>query len=443
MKRYQSLDLAKGFTILGVIFFHAGMQFFDHWEDLNLENPQILIILLTIMAMWGGLFVMISGITNIIASFQKKEKKIKTFYPLFIFSILIIFIHFFYNLIVAPADSLLVNYHDNQRKELSGLNLLERATDFKRSLGRSFPPMERWYENSSLLTIGFNLMIVSFLLPLIMRIKLKNKFTMPILIFFCCLLTIFLNYSRVQIESIPNVVDYKNNFSALLTKQTFSYNSYQKISKVPILDTIIKFIFALIYERPYPIFPYLGFTLFGCLIGLSIARKKYFKDKYLFLLTGFILSLIGLINLFLNKPTDIFFVNTFWFNKTIFEFGFFILNINIFIIFFDYLNKKGKVWFKNIQNLGFVSLSIYIFQTPLTYILHYAIKPFIKIAAFNLSDAMYFSIFNIIIWLIIVKIWSKFNFKFGIEYWLDKLYPLIKRKSYKFTSIKNNKKKQT
>jgi hypothetical protein len=286
-------------------------------------------------------------------------------------------------------------------------------------------------------------MIISFLLPLILKIKFKNKFTMPLLIFLCCLLTIFLNYLRVKIEGIPDVADYKNNFSVIFEKDSFIYDSYQQISKIVILDILIKFFFGLIYERPYPIFPYLGFTFFGCLIGLSLAKKRYQKDKLLFLLTGFILSLVGLINLIISKPEDIFFVNTFWFNKTIFEFGFFILNINIFIILFDILNKKKNKIFKSIQNLGFLSFSIYIFQTPLTFILYYSIFPFIKIANFDLQSAMRFAILNMTTWFIIAQIWAKFNFKFSLEYFFNKFWPLIKRKSYKFTSFVNSKKKAT
>ncbi len=401
MPRYQSLDLTKGLTILGVIFFHAGMQFFDEFENLNFEKPNLLLIFLAILAMWGGIFIMVSGITHGVMSAIRQEKKQKIFYPLFSYSLILIIVHFFYNYVVAPADSILVNSFDDKTL--------------------SFPSINRLFDNSSLLTIGLNLLIISFLIKLLLKLNFKKHLTIPLLIFITCCLTIGLNYARIKLETIPTATDYRNEFS----------NLFQKIP------------FALIYERPYPLFPYFGFTLFGIIISLALAKKQYQRNKYLFLITGFLFSLIGLINLTTNHPSNILLINTFWFNKTLFEFGFFILSINLFLIFFDLLNKKNKPILSSIQNMGFLSLTIYILQTPLAVLTYFLISKYIKIATFNLNKAAVFACFNMIVWYVIAQIWAHFHFKFSLEYFLDKLFILIKRKSCKFESYATNQKKKT
>jgi len=263
----------------------------------------------------------------------------------------------------------------------------------------------QYFEGSSISTIGLNLIIVSLLLFFLLRNKgfEKEKRNYWVLGTSGFVIMLF-SFTRIYLFGIVDKSIQAKNY---------------------LLATILSFTIA----NPYPLFPYLAYGLFASIIGLMIYKKRKNLIKKIFIPIGLFFLIYGLAGC-MNFPKTISKADYFWYFKTHLELGIFILVIIFFLLTFEFrikkiINMPFIKWFSRI------SLTIYLFETLLSEIfgkiLNY-LKP-----AWNqtINGCLIFGASNIVIWILILWIWQKNNFKFSLEYWWVKIFHKLGKKSTK------------
>ena len=192
-----------------------------------------------------------------------------------------------------------------------------------------------------------------------------------------------------------------------------------------LLATMLSFSIA----NPYPLLPYLAYGLFASILGLMMYKKRKNLIKKVFIPIGFFFFIYGLVGS-MNFPKTISKADYFWYFKTNLELGIFILIITFFLLTFELRDKK-------IINIPFIkwfsriSLTVYLFETLLSEIFGKILDCLIPAWNQTINGCLIFGASNIIIWILILWIWQKNNFKFSVEYWWVKIFRKLGKESTK------------
>jgi len=396
-KRIDSLDFLRGISLILVVFFHTSVYNYANIHKIDFNNPPIIVVLISFLVLWGGLLIFYSGIVNTIMFFERIEKlgNLKQAKFSFIAGSIYIIIHYILNIFLGRWN---IDFINNQ----PDMTVIASST---RNMQPIFPHITKFFEGSSISTIGLNLIIVTLLLFFLLRNKgfEKEKRNYWVLGTSGFVIMLF-SFTRIYLFGIVDKSIQAKNY---------------------LLATILSFTIA----NPYPLFPYLAYGLFASIIGLMIYKKRKNLIKKIFIPIGLFFLIYGLAGC-MNFPKTISKADYFWYFKTHLELGIFILVIIFFLLTFEFRNKK-------IINIPFIkwfsriSLTIYLFETLLSEIfgkiLNY-LKP-----AWNqtINGCLIFGASNIVIWILILWIWQKNNFKFSLEYWWVKIFHKLGKKSTK------------
>jgi hypothetical protein len=274
-----------------------------------------------------------------------------------------------------------------------------------RNMQPTFPRITKFFEGSSISTIGLNLIIVTLLLFFLLRNKgfekeKRNYWLLGTLGFIIMLFS----FTRIYLYGMVD--------------QSIQAKNY-------LLATMLSFTIA----NPYPLFPYLAYGLFASIIGLMIYKKRKNLIKKIIIPIGFFFFIYGLVGCMIF-PKTISKADYFWYFKTHLELGVFILIITFFLLTFEFRNKK-------IINIAFikwfsrVSLTVYLFETILSEIIGKILNYLIPVWNQTINGCLIFGASNIIIWILILWIWQKNNFKFSLEYWWVEIFHKLGKKSTK------------
>src|SRR5690606_35810752 len=72
-KRIGSLDVLRGLALMLIIFFHSSIYNFANIHKIDFENPPLVIIIMSFMALWGGIFIIYSMVVNTIMLTRRSE----------------------------------------------------------------------------------------------------------------------------------------------------------------------------------------------------------------------------------------------------------------------------------------------------------------------------------------------------------------------------------
>ena len=396
-KRIDSLDFLRGISLILVVFFHTSVYNYANIHKIDFNNPPIIVVLISFLVLWGGLLIFYSGIVNTIMFFERIEKlgNLKQAKFSFIAGSIYIIIHYILNIFLGRWNIDFINNQPDMTVVASSI----------RNMHLTFPRITKLFEGSSISTIGLNLIIITLLLFFLLRNKgfEKEKRNYWVLGTSGFVIMLF-SFTRIYLFGIVDKSIQAKNY---------------------LLATILSFTIA----NPYPLFPYLAYGLFASIIGLMIYKKRKNLIKKAIIPIGLFFFIYGLIGC-MNFPKTISKADYFWYFKTHLELGIFILIVTFLLLTFEFRNKK-------IINIPFIkwfsriSLTIYLFETLLSEIfgkiLNY-LKP-----AWNqtINGCLIFGASNIVIWILILWIWQKNNFKFSLEYWWVKIFHKLGKKSTK------------
>ncbi len=330
-KRIDSLDFLRGTSLILVVFFHTSVYNFVNIHKINFNNSPMIVVIISFLVLWGGLLIFYSGMVNTIMFSGRIEKSgsLKHANFLYIAGGIYIIIHYILNVFLGRWN---VDFINNQ----PDMTVVAASI---RNMQLIFPPITKFFDGSSISTIGLNLIIVTSLLFFLFKTKgfekeKRNYWVLGMLGF------VIMLFSFVRIY-LYNIVG-----------QSIQAKNY-------LLATMLSFAIA----NPYPLLPYLAYGLFASMIGLMIYKKRRKLIKKVIIPIGlfFIYGLVGC----MNFPKTISKADYFWYFKTHLELGIFILIITFFLMIFEFRNKK-------IINIPFikwfsrVSLTVYLFETFLS-----------------------------------------------------------------------------
>ena len=397
--RIQSLDILRGIAIIFIILFHASIYNFANIHKLDFSNPPLVIILMSFMALWGGIFIIYSMVVNsyMLAGRLKQSQSNKIFSHLAIVSFLLLVTHYILNIFLGRWN---VDFINNQPDMTFVASTLRNMT-------LTFPHITKFFEGSSLSTIALNLLFLTALLYFLFKNNGIEKKHRNYLILASLGIFIML-FSFVRVSLYP------------LLNESITTNNY-----------VLSFVYSFVLSNPYPLIPYLAYGCFGALIGLLIFEQRKDLLKKIILPTGVLFLIFGIFGM-MNFEKTISKPDYFWFFKTNFELGIFLLLIpGTFLILENkkYLLSKLNFlkWFSG------VSLTIYLSETFLSEVLRVIVTPIIPSWNKTINGCLLFGAFNIIIWLIILFFWKKVDFKYSLEYFWVKLFKKLDKESTKMS----------
>lgn len=396
-KRLKSMDILRGMALMFIILFHSSIYNYANIHKIDFSNPPILIVLMSFMALWGGIFIIYSTVANTVMILKRnqKESNPKIFICLTIAGGIYLFFHYILNIFLGRWN---VDFINNKPDMTFIAGTL-------RNMHLSLPHITKFFEGSSLSTIALNLIILSWVLFLLLKNNGVNKAARNYLwLGIPGFLIMVLSFVRVSLYGqFTNAVESNNYFLAILYSFTLA--------------------------NPYPLLPYLAYGFFGALIGLMIFSNRKDLLKKVIAPIGIFFILFGLIGM-TNFPKTISKPDYFWYFKTNLELGLFlIMLISAFLLFehkTKFLNKLPVMeWFSRI------SLTIYMLETFLSEIVRIILHSFLPNWDQTINGCLAFGVFNIVIWIVILFFWKKVNFKYSLEYFWVKFFDKIGKSSTK------------
>jgi surface polysaccharide O-acyltransferase-like enzyme len=402
-KRIESLDILRGIALMFLILFHSSIYNYANINKIDFSNPPIIVVLMSFMAIWGGIFIIYSMVANTIMLLRRSEKFVnfKIFFYSIIAGITYIFFHYILNIILGRWDNDFVNNNPN----------LTIVANSLRNTNINFPNITKFFEGSSLSTIALNLVILSIVLFLLFRRNGIEKEKRNYLILgISGILIMVLSFVRVPIF--------------YLFTQAIEMKNY-------LLATLYTFAIA----NPYPLLPYLAYGIFGAMIGIMIYKGRNKLLKIIVIPLGVLFITYGLFGI-MNFEKTISTPDYFWYFKTNFELGLFMLLLVFSVLFLEsksnLLNKLSVIkWFSR------VSLTIYMLETTTSEIFRITLFRIWPSWNQTINGCLLFGLLNIILWIVILFFWKKINFKYSLEYYWVIFFDKIGRGSTKMDFYHN------
>ena len=251
-----------------------------------------------------------------------------------------------------------------------------------RSGALSFPHVAKLFEGSSLSTIGINLIVLSAVLYLLFRNGGINK--------------------------------EKRNYWILGASGVFiMLISFTRVHLYPMFDTSI--ITSFLLANPYPLLPYLSYGLIASMFGLMLYFNRKDLLKWVGLPLGLFFLVYGVIGC-MNFEKTISTPDYFWYFKTQMELGLFMLGTLAVLFFIDFKGKELKS-LTFIKYFSWVSLTVYMLETLVSEVFGKALSYVLPSWNQTINGCLLFGAGMIVVWIGILALWSRVNFKYSLEYW--------------------------
>jgi hypothetical protein len=189
-----------------------------------------------------------------------------------------------------------------------------------------------------------------------------------------------------------------------------------------------------------PILPYWGFGLFGTSLGLALARssvegrasrrvlRPFAWIGLLWLVAGGA-GLFALPTTMLEREVDLY-----WYCIVLFQLGLFVLLIAAALSVLDLAENRPPALLralKPVRRLGTVSLSIFVSETVLSQLVAKLADALFPGWSLELGPCLAFGALNTVLWLGIVALWARFDFRYSMEWLSVRVYALLGRPSNK------------
>jgi len=426
-KRLKSLDSLRGFAIFCMVLFH-GFQLLE--IDLMgvasslTDNPAAKVI--EFMARMAGIFVVISGISNSMSIYSRYSKGItngkKVIIESFIVGLwLIVLERVVYRLIDRPITGGGIYDFDKGPTYYSLILGYLETGEF-----HPIPLYPTFFSSGALSMMGFSLMFYSVLLVFLFRNDGYKKNHRNLLIV-GILATSIIIISPMLIDILRPVW-----VQALID---------EKYGKAIVVGILV--------GDSDPMLPFLGFALYGVMIGIAI-KSNVPKKNFLFfgILISAIYIILGVIGYkTLGEPPVEHILRTLPIQTTHLQIGIMILVITI-LVYSEISNKtekikettkivndEGKKMKKKKKSIPFLqlfgkfSLTMYLLESFVGSVIKLLIIDKIFPGwAQNLALVVCYSFIIVILWILIVNVWIKFG-QIGSYDWMTGLIKIKVRKT--------------
>jgi len=422
-KRIASLDFARGLAIFLMTFFHSFSHVFDHsWyvkdSDRLFDYPKIVLIPLVVLlylGTWNSFFLLVSCSVNTLGMIRGANRKANLEQMLIKKLVTGVF------LLVADIITEGVLYN----------GYLGTAIVSK-DWGNFDPFLQSFYKIKTLQIIGWSIIVTSIINYYLLREDGQEKFRRNMKIISLLTLAVL-----IATPVIHNLVD---NMPWVVPEGLQGWPEVE----VQIHNASFKtWLMVIIAGNIEPLFPYLATGLVGSMLGLTLGSEKPVKKlvkkwvyvSLLLIASGISLYLIGLPMSISMRPTT---------PSYLMQLGGQLGLITLLTYLVEYKDKGKEFANKKIVRLfrrwGMVALTIYTLEifdlvpsTFLNLILGKATKVNFLENVFGFEKiylAMIVGIHSMIWYEVMLRLWSKINFKWSMEWILLKIqYTFSKQKS--------------
>ncbi len=402
--RINALDLYRGIALACVIFFHAAIFNFGSLHLVNFDAPSPLIVLIGLMGLWGGIFILLSLVTSTVSILRRlSNPEIRSKTPLYIVltSGLYMVLHYVLTFVLG-------------RWELNPSiqsNILTLPASLLRNQQLPDLNTNAFFDGSILSTISLNLLLVGLLVYVLFRNPSKNNEKRAYKVLGCLtLLFAILSFSRYLLFPLLT--------SAIESDQYFIGS---------LLGWFIGF--------PYPVVSYVLYGLVGAIVGVMVYYDRVAYIRKIIFPIGLGVLIIGIVGC-LSQPLSFNKPDMFWQWKLIADLGLFSLLLVLALGIIQPKQTSLKKWSIFLW-FSRISLTVYLLETTMSEILRNAWFVVAPGWDQSIDGTLLFSIFNIFWWFGIIYIWSRFKFRYSLEYFWGKLFEKAGLKSSKLAKLQN------
>jgi hypothetical protein len=208
---------------------------------------------------------------------------------------------------------------------------------------------------------------------------------------------------------------------------------------------------AFVYDL-FPIFPYLGYGLYGAIIGLALTKERnHTRLKRFLLVLGIFWMAVGWIgNIQYGGPDPTLyrdFTHQAIFNKTflqVSQLGLFMIFVFLGLIIFDMLpverREKRQKRFEILRKFSLVSLTIYLVEGFVWSVFIVLLDQVPGMGGWKNSMGVVAlsGLFHLLVWTLIVHLWDKVGYKGSIEWLVLKFIEIISGKRSEKFNIKRD-----
>ncbi len=398
-KRIGSLDVLRGLALMLIIFFHSSIYNFANIHKIDFENPPLVIIIMSFMALWGGIFIIYSMVVNTIMLTRRSEVNLnfKPFRHAVTAGLIYVVLHYLLNIFLGRWNIDFIN-------NMPDLTVVAGSL---RNAQLKFPEYTKYFEGSSLSTIAFSLILLTPVLFLVLKHVSRERNQYLVLVLSGALIMI-ISFARIPVfPFFERAVESRHHLAA-----TF---------------------FSFTIANPYPLLPYSAYGLIGMMIGLMAYHGRVRLLKLYAAPMGLLFFLYGLAGMMqfdksISKP------DFFWYFKTSFELGIFIL-----LVVPALLARPGKkglpAHLPLLQWFSRVSLTIYMLETTTSELFR---RLWVHVEPGwdqTINGCLLFGAMNVLLWSIILFFWRKAGFRYSLEYFWVKLFRRLGKQSTKMDFI--------
>jgi hypothetical protein len=381
-KNYAGLDVLRGFGIFILVMMHTAFYHFSGLYDLDLDNPPITVTIIGLMLMFAGLFAMISGLVHTL-QFERKTSEYKLSskvifkYILMSFGWMMLVAYLYFN-VTGPG---IVNMAGRSMDESILVHLINSGSFI-------LPSLDRFLYIDSLVMISMNILLVGLLYLLlnkVMKLKKKSWILLGLTLVFFALSLVRIPLYNLYLEGRDTM-----NWSLILP-----------------LNWLV--------NKNNPILPYFSFALMGMWLAYMILEMdKHFKLKVG--LVGSILFVLG-VYFYITLPDTMLqrAIDPVWFAIMMAQLGLFALLILGVMNWFDFKGHPLKPISRFFSRYSKGGLSVFFIESVVSATLRQIMKSFGVTVTLDIPGALIFGLILAITWGLILILWEKKNYRFGIE----------------------------
>jgi hypothetical protein len=415
MKRLVSLDAIRGIGILAVVFLHSATFHYQGITEIDWDHPPPVIQVIGFLLMWAGLFAIVSSTAYAYSAILRMDRgEIRSRQILRSYWVaggFLLALHYVYFLVLAPK-LLDVVEGNHQYALLPGW-----------IASGSFPPVhaERVFYSTTLSMIAWNLLLTGPLLSGLLSKGGLERIKRPGAVLGALGAAIMV-LSLARIPLYPRAAQAIERGNVLLG--------------LPL---------GFLVGKNDPILPYWGFGLFGTWLGLAVARSgagRAARRRALrpFVWIGLLWLAAGLVGLF-ALPTTMLEreIDLYWYFIMLFQLGLFLLIVAAALSAVDLGENRPPALMRALKparRLGTLSLSIFIGETALSQLLVKLFDALVRGWSLNIGLCLAFGALNALLWLGIVALWARLDFRYSMEWLTVRVYALFRRPSDKVNAQK-------
>lgn len=402
MRRYRQFDTIRGIAILYVVFAHTSIYNYEGIRTLGQSTLPLHLIVMGVIALWGGVFALTSLIVNTAATASRLKASTGAkpiVYTgvaglLYLTAISTLHILFFgrWDIYTSKLDSLPMVAQLIRGEEIT-LHL-ERLL----SLG------------SGITMIGFNLIVLSAVLLWLYR---KNKLS----------------------DVADNYIFLGGIGCSLLILASLRIALYPTWAEAQQdTDWIITLMLNPFVSGPYPIISYLAYGFIGAMLGLMLHHKRLAYLVQIITPVSGVLLLISL-SIAVTLQPNLLGVSWFWYAKFLAETAFFVLAFSLIITRILRTNNTQKHSSNILSTALFaasrISLTIYLLETLTSELLRSIWLTINPAWSHSLAASIGLGAINMALWAAIAILWSKINYRYSFEYFWTILFAKLGKESSK------------